>query len=154
VEECAAGDVCKPPTRFTWHHDGTPGFAEQDTPVLVPAPPAEPGKQGATAMLLDVTGDGLDDLVLADADTTGGSELPLTDGFVAPNLGPGQPEWFDEPMWASQEAHYDEDTTPDTGTPIDYDQDGRMDVLLHDVHGQYQTWQVLIAQPDHSFDRV
>src|SRR5262249_11543060 len=36
-------------------------------------------------------------------------------------------------------------------TAIDYDQDGRMDILLHDVYGSRDTWQVLLAQPDSTF---
>ncbi|HLM74851.1 MAG TPA: type IV secretion protein Rhs, partial [Polyangiaceae bacterium] len=40
---------------------------------------------------------------------------------------------------------------PEVGTPLDYDQDGLMDVLMHDVHGSAVTWQVLLAQPDRTF---
>src|SRR5262249_3681113 len=40
---------------------------------------------------------------------------------------------------------------PELGTVIDYNQDGRMDVFLHDVYGTSDTWIVLLAQPDHSF---
>lgn len=148
VEECAGDGVCKPPTRFTWHHDGMPGYAEETTPVEIPV------SKLASAMMLDVTGDGLDDLVVPDSDNTGGTELAVTNWLVAPNLGPTQPGWFDEATIARQDAYYDTEIKPDTGSPIDYNQDGQMDVLLHDVHGQYQSWQVLIAQPDHSFDRV
>src|SRR5262249_49844355 len=40
---------------------------------------------------------------------------------------------------------------PEIGTAIDYAQDGRTGVLLHDVYGSSDNWIVLFAQPDHTF---
>jgi hypothetical protein len=40
---------------------------------------------------------------------------------------------------------------PELGTAIDYNQDDRPDILLHDVHGTLVTWHVLLTQPDRTF---
>src|SRR5215468_2255881 len=40
---------------------------------------------------------------------------------------------------------------PELGTAMDYDQDGRTDVFLHDVYGSSNNWVVLLAQSDHTF---
>jgi len=58
VEECS-GDVCKPPTRFSYKSD-EPGFQERVTSISAPT------SKRASPMLFDVDSDGLDDLVLPD----------------------------------------------------------------------------------------
>src|SRR4051812_5851499 len=40
---------------------------------------------------------------------------------------------------------------PDLGTTIDYDQNGKSDVYLHDVYGSRDNGLVLVTQPDHTF---
>ncbi|WP_437985517.1 FG-GAP repeat domain-containing protein [Sorangium sp. So ce117] len=40
---------------------------------------------------------------------------------------------------------------PELGTVLDYDDDGRMDVLLHDVYEAETTWHVLLSRPDRTF---
>src|SRR3712207_7584381 len=49
--ECAADGVCKPSTRFDWHHGSGPAFMEQKTPLLPPE------SDLASLMLMDATGD-------------------------------------------------------------------------------------------------
>jgi len=43
---------------------------------------------------------------------------------------------------------------PDRGTPLDYNHDGRTDVLLHDIFGQYTTWRVLLATEEGTFTGI
>ncbi|MEO5730154.1 MAG: SpvB/TcaC N-terminal domain-containing protein, partial [Byssovorax sp.] len=57
IRECAADDTCKPRTTFAWH-GSKPGFERIATPIKVPQ------SQLVAPMMLDVTGDGLDDLVV------------------------------------------------------------------------------------------
>ena len=42
-------------------------------------------------------------------------------------------------------------SSPSSARSIDYDNDGRKDILLHDVYGASVNWQVLLAQPDRTF---
>src|SRR5690606_7061994 len=64
---------------------------------------------------------------------------------------------FHPPALAYQQSHPEPDpptpVQPERGTPIDYNHDGLTDVFLHDVHGTYGTWGVLLAQPDRTFTR-
>jgi hypothetical protein len=148
IEECAADQACRPPTRFTWHHGSGPGFVSMPTPLL------DPESERATVMLADVTGDGLDDLVVGDVDVTGGSEQPITNFIVAPNKSQEiAPTFFDTSAIAHQLSLYDPPLPvfPERGTPLDYNHDGLSDLFVHDVHGQFTTWRVLLAQPDHTF---
>ncbi|NUQ73530.1 MAG: type IV secretion protein Rhs [Polyangiaceae bacterium] len=147
VEECAADGACKPPTRFTWHHGSGTGFVEIATPIL------DPESDSASVMLADVTGDGLDDLVVGDVDMTGGSEQPITNFIVAPNKSQElAPAFFDTSAIAHQLLLYDPPVPvfPERGTPLDYNHDGLADLFLHDVYGHFTTWRVLLAQPDHT----
>ena len=57
IKECAADDTCKPRTTFAWY-GGKPGFERIATPIKVPQ------SHLVAPMMLDVTGDGLDDLVV------------------------------------------------------------------------------------------
>jgi len=151
VEECAADKTCKPATRFTWHHGPSAGFVSIQTPIQ------EPESERASAMLADVTGDGLDDLILGDVDMTGGSEQPVTNFIIAPNKGQEvAPSFFDTSSLAHQITHYNPPipVQPDRGTPLDYDHNGLADVFLHDIHGQFTTWRVLLANPDQTFSML
>ena len=81
VEECATDGTCMPPTRFQYQSSAA-GFKQIAT--TIPAPTSF----YASPMLLDLDGDGLDDLVLPDTDkslSTPGN--PVTDWFVARNRG-------------------------------------------------------------------
>ena len=82
VKECGSDKVCKPPTRFQWSAREA-GFKKIVTEL--PAPTAA----RASAMLFDLDGDGLDDLVLPDVDPALSTPLnPITAWRVARNRGP------------------------------------------------------------------
>jgi len=123
-------------------------------------------------MMLDVTGDGLDDLVVPTVPWNAAthSESPTTDWTITPNRGVSPPagaKFFQSPVVAYSEDHNDIDNDPvlqqqpdlkvqpDYGTPIDYNQDGLTDVLVHNVHGTAlgfpDTWGVLLATAQHTF---
>ncbi|MFT3768646.1 MAG: FG-GAP-like repeat-containing protein [Minicystis sp.] len=162
VRECAADHTCKPPTRF-WYRGGQPGFAPNKTAIAVPY------AAKASPMLLDATGDGLDDIVvpdLVDANDPASAAHIGADGVVstywnlAASRGALAPKVFGPAASArrsdSLAGDLPADTTriqPELGTALDYDQDGRVDVFLHDVHGNDATWFVLLARPDHTFER-
>ncbi|WP_437730195.1 RHS repeat-associated core domain-containing protein [Sorangium sp. So ce1335] len=156
VEECASDGVCKPATRFRYNR-ATPGFKRITTGI------DEPVSERASPMVFDVDGDGRDDLVIPDMDAAlSTASNPITAWWVARNLGPRAPpsllapanlafleEWptVADPSGPSDPALLQ----PELGTVLDYDDDGRMDVLLHDVYGAEVTWHVLLSRPDWTF---
>ncbi|AUX35802.1 MULTISPECIES: RHS repeat-associated core domain-containing protein [Sorangium] len=156
VEECASDRVCKPPTRFQYSH-AKPGFKRVPTDI------DKPVSERASPMVFDIDADGLDDLVIPDM-VAGLStpRNPITAWRVARNLGPRASssflapaelafleEWptVADPMGPSDPALLQ----PELGTVLDYDDDGRMDVLLHDVYSTEVTWHVLLSRPDWTF---
>ncbi|MEZ4298906.1 MAG: SpvB/TcaC N-terminal domain-containing protein [Polyangiaceae bacterium] len=163
VEECAADGVCRPATRLFWGEggSGTNGGSDSasgegafsDRATKLPVPTA----RGASPILLDVDGDGLDDLLIGDTDpalTT--PENPITQWRLAHNRGPSKGGLerlelaFSQADIEAPNPTAPADPTqiqPELGTVIDYDQDGRQDVLLHDVYAQTTTWRVLLSQP-------
>ncbi|MDI1447300.1 RHS repeat-associated core domain-containing protein [Polyangium sp. 6x1] len=153
MEECAGDGVCKPPLSFGWN---TPELGLDDIPtsLLLPSSPK------ASVMPMDVTGDGRDDLVVMDlpsGDANSG-ETPRTRAMVSVNAGPSAPQPFLQPYTIGAErVHYAEDLAamkvpePEAATPIDYNDDGRADLLLHDVYGRGPIWKLLIHEPDQSF---
>ncbi|WP_438023101.1 RHS repeat-associated core domain-containing protein [Sorangium sp. So ce233] len=157
VEECASDGVCKPPTRFQYSR-GAAGFKRIATGV------DRPVSRRASPMLFDVDGGGLDDLVLPDTDAALSTPRnPVTGWLVAPNRGPGAARPYfapatlalfeDWPVVADPLGPADPTLLqPELGTAVDHDQDGRMDVLLHDVHGATDTWHVLLSRPDRTFE--
>ncbi|XXX72068.1 RHS repeat-associated core domain-containing protein [Sorangium sp. So ce134] len=157
VEECASDGVCKPPTRFQ-HSRGETGFRRIATSV------PKPTSRKASPMLFDIDGDGLDDLVLPDTHAALSTpQNPMTSWLVARNQGSSGSEAHLAPAtlalfedWSVvADAHGAADPTilqPELGTALDYDQDGRMDVLLHDVHDASDTWLVLLTRPDRTFE--
>ncbi|XXT49991.1 RHS repeat-associated core domain-containing protein [Sorangium sp. So ce542] len=156
VEECAGDRVCKPPTRFQYSH-AKPGFERVTTDI------DEPVSERASPMVFDIDADGLDDLVIPD--TVAGLSTPrnpITAWRVARNVGPrASPsflapaelafleEWptVADPMGSSDPTLLQ----PELGTVLDYDDDGRADVLIHDVYDAKITWQVLLSRPDSTF---
>ncbi len=166
IKECAADDTCKPRTTFAWTGE-KPGFERTATPIEVPE------SHLVAPMMLDVTGDGLDDLVVPTVPWNAAthSERPSTDWTVTPNLGVAkvaEAGFFQAPVVAYSEDHNDSlndpvlqqqpdlKVQPDYGTPIDYNQDGLTDILVHNVHETAldfpYTWGVLLATPQHTFE--
>ncbi len=83
VEECAGDGVCKPPTRFQFSSSAA-GFKQIATGIPTPTSTL------ASPMLLDIDGDGLDDLVVPDTNSALSTpQIPITDWVVAHNHGPG-----------------------------------------------------------------
>ncbi|XXY17780.1 RHS repeat-associated core domain-containing protein [Sorangium sp. So ce216] len=153
VEECAPDGVCKPPTRFGWHH-GTKGFTWLATPLTVPT------SDRGSSMLMDATGDGLDDIVMSDnkIEIYGDYEkVPWTTWFLAPNqLSEGVSTAFNVDRLVAEVDHLDPVTPfqPEVGTPIDYNQDGLTDIFLHDLQGRWPSWNVLLAEREGNFTRL
>ena len=154
MEECGADSVCKPPTQFKYTSSAA-GFQQQATTLLTPT------ATRASPMLLDIDGDGLDDLVLPDVVSglsTPGN--PITNWNVAHNQGTA-PGFFGPTALALSEDWTTvanptgpADPTliqPELGTAIDYNDDGLTDIFLHDIYNSSPNWTVLLAQPDHTF---
>ncbi|XXT17007.1 RHS repeat-associated core domain-containing protein [Sorangium sp. So ce429] len=156
VEECASDGVCRPPTRFQYSH-AKPGFERLATDV------DKPISRLVSPMVFDVDGDGLDDLVIPDSDAALSTPSnPITAWWAARNLGPrASPAYLARPELAFlEEWPFVVDPAgpsdpvllqPELGTVLDYDDDGRMDVLLHDVYDAKTTWHVLLSRPDWTF---
>ncbi|WP_236643999.1 RHS repeat-associated core domain-containing protein [Sorangium cellulosum] len=157
VEECAGVGVCKPPTRFQYSR-GEAGFRRVATDI------AAPTSRKASPMLFDIDGDGLDDLVVPDV-VAGLStpENPITGWLAARNRGssgsaaPFAPATLalleDWAVIANPHGSSDPELLqPELGTAMDFNQDGRTDVFLHDVHDTGNTWLVLLTQPDLTFE--
>jgi hypothetical protein len=165
IRECAADGTCKPRTTFAWY-GGTAEFERIPTTIEVPQ------SHLSAPMMMDVTGDGLDDLVVPTVpwDAAAHSDVPTTDWTITPNVGasPGAAtSYFQGPVVAYSEDNNDSlndpilqkqpdlKVQPDYGTPIDYKQDGLMDILVHNVHETAfsfaTTWGVLLATPQHTF---
>ncbi|XXT15469.1 FG-GAP-like repeat-containing protein [Sorangium sp. So ce429] len=156
VEECASDGVCRPPTRFQYSH-AKPGFERLATDV------DKPISRLASPMVFDIDGDGLDDLVIPDSDAALSTPSnPITAWWAARNLGPrASPAYLARPELAFlEEWPFVVDPAgpsdpvllqPELGTVLDYDDDGRMDVLLHDVYDAKTTWHVLLSRPDWTF---
>ncbi|WP_437877018.1 FG-GAP-like repeat-containing protein [Sorangium sp. So ce513] len=156
VEECASDGVCKPATRFQYSR-ATPGFKRITTDI------DRPVSERASPMVFDVDGDGRDDLVIPDmVAALSTPSHPITAWWAARNLGRGASPSFlapaelafleDWPTVADPSGPSDPALLqPELGTVLDYDDDGRADVLLHDVYGSEVTWHVLLSRPDWTF---
>ncbi|WP_437811151.1 RHS repeat-associated core domain-containing protein [Sorangium sp. So ce1078] len=156
VDECASDGVCKPPTRFQYSR-GEPGFKRLITDI------AKPVSELASPMVFDIDGDGLDDLVIPDMIAALSTPSnPITAWWVARNLGPraSPPDLAPPELAFVEERPLPGDPggpadpallQPELGTVLDYNDDGRMDVVLHDVYDAKTTWQVLVSQPDWTF---
>jgi hypothetical protein len=173
VQECDAKFICKPPTTFLYTEREL-GFRRVDTTI------PKPESDLASPMLLDVTGDGHDDLVIPDV--VDPNDLTYTRALIdvlAPGgNGPLRTYWnlarnpgysllgvHTPPFTAAKSSGYtdsaDRQGLPtydhaklltELGAAIDYDQDGRMDILIQAGTGAVaDAWRVLLSQPDHSF---
>src|SRR5262249_40129623 len=155
VEECAGDGACKPPTRFTYTSSAA-GFKKRATNIPTPTSAL------ASPLLADIDGDGLDDIVVGDTNKSLSTPVnPITDWLAARNQGrsasastfstPALGISEDWPMAANPTGPADPtQIQPELGTAIDYNQDGLMDVFLHDVWNASTNWIVLLAQPDHT----
>ncbi|WP_437485325.1 RHS repeat-associated core domain-containing protein [Sorangium sp. So ce1014] len=156
VEECASDRVCKPPTRFQYSH-GKPGFKRLTTEV------DKPVSELASPMVFDIDADGLDDLVIPDMVAgLSTSSNPITGWRVARNLGPRSSPTYLAPaelafledwLFVADPAGPSDPALlqPELGTVLDFDDDGRRDVLLHDAYDSKTTWHVLLSRPDRTF---
>ncbi|WP_052376710.1 FG-GAP-like repeat-containing protein, partial [Chondromyces apiculatus] len=151
IEECAGG-TCKPPTRFFWHSEGSPSFTPLNTGLDAPLSP------GGSVMTLDMTGDGLDDILMTDADGAGTTaEDIITNWLFAPNVSQEiAPAFYGARSQIYQLGHPGASVPiqPELGTPIDYNQDGLMDILVHDTYAIDANWRVLLTNPSGGFTSV
>ncbi|MDI1432847.1 FG-GAP-like repeat-containing protein [Polyangium sorediatum] len=153
MKECGADDACTETTRFLYPARER-GFDEVDTGI------AAPTSLRASPLLLDADGDGLDDLLVPDTSALSTPQNPITEWRItrneagtlgAPKLAYSQ-EWplVPDPPEPADPSRIQ----PEPGTPIDYDQDGRADVLLHDVRGWNDNHIVLRSKGDGTFEEV
>ncbi len=86
--------------------------------------------------------------------------LPVTQWSVARNQGNG---FGASKVAFSQEWSFQQDPQgppdpaqiqPELGVAVDYNQDGRMDVLLYDVYGNRNNHIVLLSKPDGTFEEI
>ncbi|MBK8252064.1 MAG: VCBS repeat-containing protein [Polyangiaceae bacterium] len=152
IEECAADGVCKPATLFSYStHEK--GFIDQSTEL------DSPTSRKASPMLVDMDGDGLDDVLVPDTHPALSTPAnPITEWRLFHNgTLPGESVTFsdltipyvqDDVFVADPSGPADPtQLQPELGTVLDYNQDGRKDILLHDIYQQGATWKILIAKP-------
>ncbi|NUQ77989.1 MAG: VCBS repeat-containing protein [Polyangiaceae bacterium] len=156
VEECGADGACKPPTLFFYKRDPA-GFKKSPTSLAVPT------SRRASPMLFDIDQDGRDDLIVPDTNPALSTPLePITEWRVAHNDDKAGVTDHFEPFKVafSQEwgaVNHPKDIAdpaliqPEIGTRLDYDQDGRMDVFVHDTYGLRSTWHILLSAPGLQF---
>ena len=157
VEECAGiAGPCKPATTFAWSGHAA-GFTPKITPVMVPAAQRDVlhNARFGSWVLADVNGDGLDDIVLSLQSTT---NLAEDDWWVSLDAGGS----FAPPtLWGTfPHPHSDSNATYDgvfeenwTLTPLDVDQDGRIDIFLDTPDPSASSWphyRWLQALPNHT----
>ncbi|MDI3282659.1 RHS repeat-associated core domain-containing protein [Polyangium sp. 15x6] len=137
LKECTAQGLCKPATRFGWN---TPPTGFDDVPTELP----DPLYESTSVITTDLEGDGLDDVVMAEAEPDTG--VPVTYFYTASPFAAK----FKRAFFSDIDVY----PTPivERGTPIDIDHDGRLDLFLHDMNGNATTWKVLRAQADGTFD--
>jgi hypothetical protein len=159
VSECA-GTICRPPTAFGWSSHPAAGFTKVVTPIAAPPePPAlgsDPIDTRAHWMLADVTGDGLDDLIVSSLSqpgsdwknswsvTANAGVVPMfksSSGGIGFSLDQYQAVDFDP-----------SDPQPWWGVPFDVDLDGRKDFLLDPPNIRLPTWRIMHARKDHTFE--
>jgi len=121
IQECAGATDCLAPTKFTYQN-GSPGLSAEVTARLT-AP------AGSRPWPLDVNGDGRSDLVYPSSITPGAGTWVVafadaSDGYASPiDSGVSNLDWRG-------------------ATPIDYNADGREDLLLPGANGK---WSVMLG---------
>jgi RHS repeat-associated protein len=144
VKECAgANGPCKPATRFGWSSHASTGFTKTSNPKIV-LNDNYGHHERATWTLADVNGDGLDDIVFSHPKP---GDSSLDEWWVALNAGGSYaaPE-----LWAT----FPYPTSPGAWdmTPIDFDQDGLVDIFLDAQNTDWPTYRYLRATAQHTFE--
>lgn len=132
IRECAGDGVCKPPTRFEWSQslEGFEPYVENKATI-----PKATGAAYHTFIGMDVDGDGLDDLVYPDA-----AQWNVI--FARDVHGRGYRELV---RTSARTADGMQDGAKTQALPIDFDHDGRMDLLLLD---RSPRWRILRSRGD------
>jgi RHS repeat-associated protein len=143
IMECAADDPaqCKPPTRLGWSSTAASGFVESKTGYDVSH------DSRFQWVMADVNGDGIDDLIQSDAGPQGTNV-----NLWSVALGNGSS--FDQPtVWTAMAfpGHFEGDS-PWSISPIDYDQDGKIDLLIDSPQLEWPTFMWLHSRADHTFE--
>ena len=149
IYECAEGDFnkCKPPTYFDWLNQPALGLTQIQTSIKYPGNDHDLNYQW---LMADLTGDGLEDLVVSRTDP---NDANSSQWLVARNKSSSATAAFEPPtVWATTErpqmtasAQYGvqlDPPNPPSGlpqyygrwrvTPSDHDHDGRADLLISD----------------------
>jgi hypothetical protein len=146
VEECAGTGECKAPTRFEYA-DVRTGFEEVATDIGMPL------SDKASPLPGDFDGDGRMDWLTPDTLSISTATNPITEWRIATNTGNGfaaEKQVFLQ-EWPVGESDGPSDPTllqPELGVLLDYNADGRQDILIYDVTGTENNFIVLLAQND------
>jgi RHS repeat-associated protein len=152
IEECAGTGECKAPTRFEYA-DVRTGFDEVATNIGMPL------SDKASPLPGDFTGDGRMDWLSPDTLPISTATNPITEWRITTNTANGfaseKQAFLQE--WPIGESEGPSDPTqiqPELGALLDYNADGRSDILLHDVTGTRNNFIVLLAQADGTFQAL
>ncbi|HRI72342.1 MAG TPA: VCBS repeat-containing protein, partial [Polyangium sp.] len=114
----------------------------------------------ASPIFSDMNGDGLSDWLVPDTTPLSTAANPITEWRLAGNRGK---EFAASNVAFSQEWSVVQDPDgssdplqiqPELGTVIDYNDDRRKDILLHDVYGNRNTHTVLALKADGTFEEI
>jgi hypothetical protein len=153
VQRCAGNGECYAPTRFHYAMVET-GFEDIATEIDTPL------SDKASYLLADVNSDGLPDYIVPDSTPSSTPSQPITERRIAKNTGGGLAA---EKVALLQDWSFVQDPDgpsdptliqPELGTTIDIDQDGLLDILLHDVYGNNDNHLVLKGKVDNTFALV
>ncbi|HEU4405315.1 MAG TPA: RHS repeat-associated core domain-containing protein [Polyangiaceae bacterium] len=152
ITECASaleGAACKRPTTFAWRA-GQAGFEPKTLqPALFDAFSGDHG--WPHIVVVDANGDGRDDIMYPTHDSwklvqSQGGDTPYAQAAAT---GASNDGWCTLTMPdTSQEVSCDSDAV---AWPVDYDQDGRVDLLTMDKES---TWRVHLSQPGGFFTAI
>lgn len=124
VTECDASGDCLAPTTIQWQNGGAGWSQDVSTGATV-----SDAAHAVAAHLMDVDGDGIQDLVYPDTTTNDWMVM-----FGLPGGGFTSPYDTGDPLWAGQNYYQ-------FALTLDYNGDGRMDLMVPVPSG----WQVLVA---------
>jgi hypothetical protein len=153
AQECGADGACKPETRFQYAKSTT-GFEQGKTTITAPL------SKLSSPMLADFNGDGLDDLLLPDTSELSTPTNPITEWRLARNQGNqlALPKVAFSQEWSFVQDAQDQSDPgllqPELGVALDYNQDGRADILLYDVYGNRNNHIVLLSKADGTFEEL